>query len=294
MEIRQLRYFIAVAEDLSFTRASRRIHVSQPPLSRQISKLEAELGIALLSRDSRRVGLTEAGRVFFQHARTILNNIEAATVMAKRAAQGKIGRLAMGFGGSASLSLMPAILRKFRHRYPAVEVVLEQLTMLERLEALRNRSIDIGFVLLPFGDPLFTTELMMRSPLVLAVPADHALGQQSQVRLKQAEPFDFVAFPRTGSVGYYRHVTDICRRAGFVPRIVRETAPMESVVGLVASGLGIAIVPAMARRLQIENVVYVPIKDRGAHMDFAFAWNKDDRAPTLRAFLEIAREVAKR
>lgn len=292
MEMRQLRYFTAVADELSFTRAAQRLHVSQPPLSRQISNLEGELGVQLLHRDKHRVALTEAGRMFLGHAKAILRDTDTAAGIARRAAQGEIGRLVLAFGGSAALSVMPEILKNFRIRYPEVTVELEQLPLTERLDALRSRRVDVGYVLLPFGDRTLSTELMVRDPLVLAVPQDHALAEEPHVRLKQIQSCDFVAFPRTGGLGYHSHIVDICRGAGFVPRIVRETAPMESVIGLVASGLGIAMVPSMARRLRLANVVYVPIKDKRAYIDFAFAWNKENRSPVLHAFLAIARDVS--
>lgn len=294
MELRQLRYFVAVADELSFTRAAQRLHISQPPLSRQISNLEAELGVELLYRNKHRVVLTEAGRVFLDHAKALLRDTDTAAGIARRAAQGEIGRLALAFGGSAALSVMPEILKTFRSRYPEVTVELEQLPLTERLDALRNRRVDVGYVLLPFGDRSLSTERMIRDPLVLAVPQDHALAQERHVRLKQVQSCDFVAFPRTAGLGYHSHIMDICRRAGFIPRIVRETAPMESVIGLVASGLGIAMVPSMARRLRLANVVYVPIKEKHTYIDFAFAWNKENRSPVLHAFLAIARDVSSR
>jgi len=294
VELRQLRYFVAVAEELSFTRAAQRLHISQPPLSRQVSSLEAALGVQLLQRNKQRVILTDAGHVFLARARGVLAELEAAAGMARRASQGEIGRLRIGIGGSAALSVMPAVLRAFRLRYPSVELTLEQLAMSERLESLRNGRIDLGFVLLPFGERSLAVERMIRDPLLLAVPADHPLAKKRRVRLKEAEACDFVAFPRTGSLGYHRRIVDTCRHAGFMPRIVRETAPMESVIGLVASGIGIAIVPSMARRLRLDNVAYLPILDKGGHIDFAFAWNKGNTSAVLQAFLTTARDVVRR
>lgn len=294
MELRQLRYFVAVAEELSFSRAAKRIHISQPPLSRQVSGLERELGVRLLERNHHSVSLTAAGAVFLHHARDVLSGVENAASTARRAAQGEIGSLALGFGGSAAYAFMPAILRQFRDRYPAVKVSLDQLALIDQIDALRSGRIDIGFVLLPFEDRSIRFEPMMRDRLVVAVASDHRLAQLSGVRLKELKSFDFVGFSRSGRFGYHAHTLDLCRRAGFLPRLVKETAPMVSVIGLVASGLGIAIVPSMAQRLHISDVRYIPIKDRHAHMDFAFAWHKDNASPVVPAFMAVAREMVRR
>ena len=294
MELRQLRYFVAVAEELSFSRAAKRIHISQPPLSRQVSGLERELGVRLLERNHHSVSLTAAGAVFLHHARDVLSGVENAASTARRAAQGEIGSLALGFGGSAAYAFMPAILRQFRDRYPAVKVSLDQLALIDQIDALRSGRIDIGLVLLPYEDRTIRFEPMMRDRLVVAVASDHRLAQLSGVRLKELKSFDFVGFSRSGRFGYHAHTLDLCRRAGFLPRLVKETAPMVSVIGLVASGLGIAIVPSMAQRLHISDVRYIPIKDRHAHMDFAFAWHKDNASPVVPAFMAVAREMVRR
>lgn len=294
MDLRQLRYFIAVAEDLSFSRAAKRIHVSQPPLSRHVSNLERELGIRLLDRNNHSVRVTAAGRVFLDNARNVLQAVEAAASMARQAAQGEVGSLTLGFGGSAAYAFLPAILRTFRARYPAVKVTLDQLSLIEQIEAIKSRRIDIGFVLLPFEDPSIGFQAMMRDRLVTAVPSDHVLARRAALRLKELEPHDFVGFSRSGRFGYHNHILDLCRRAGFVPRIVKETAPMVSVIGLVASGMGIALVPSMAQRLHISDVRYVPIEDKGAYMRFAFAWNKANITPVVRTFLAVARETVGR
>jgi LysR family transcriptional regulator, benzoate and cis,cis-muconate-responsive activator of ben and cat genes len=291
MEIRQLRYFVAVAEDLSFSRAARRIHVSQPPLSRQVLSLERELGVRLLERNNHSVALTAAGAAFLEQARVLLAGLEEAASTARRAAQGEVGSLVLGFGGSAAYAFMPTILRAFRARYPAVKVTLDPISLIDQLDALAGRRIDIGFVLLPFEERSIAYEALMRDRLVAAVPADHELAAARAVRLKDLAAFDFIGFTRSGRFGYHNRMMDICLAAGFAPRIIKETAPMVSVIGLVASGLGIAIVPSMAQRLQISDVRYIPILDRGAQMDFAFAWHRENASPVLKAFLGVARET---
>ena len=205
-----------------------------------------------------------------------------------------MGSLTLGFGGSAAYAFIPAILRDFRVRYPGVTITLDQLPLIEQMPALKSRRIDLGFVLLPCEDPSIGFEAMMRDRLVIVVPADHPLASRSAVHLRELKAYDFVGFSRAGRFGYHGHTMEICRQAGFLPRIARESAPMVSVIGLVASGIGIALVPSMARGLQMADVRYVRLKDKHAHMDFAFAWNKDRFSPVLRTFLSVARETVKR
>jgi DNA-binding transcriptional LysR family regulator len=175
-----------------------------------------------------------------------------------------------------------------------VTVTLDQLPLIDQMPALKSRRIDLGFVLLPCDDPSIGFESMMRDRLVLAVPADHPLGRRAAVQLREVKSYDFVGFLRAGRFGYRDHILDVCRQAGFLPRIVKESAPMVSVIGLVASGVGIALVPSMARRLQMADVRYVGLKDKHAHMDFAFAWNKEQFSPVLKTFLSVARETLRR
>lgn len=293
MELRQLRYFTAVAEELSYSRAAARIHISQPSLSRQVAALEGEIGVALLDRDKHRVSLTAAGQAYLERARELLVGLDQAADLARRTAQGQVGRLALGFGGSAAYTLMPAVLRRFRARYPEVEVTLQQLPLTAQLDALREGRVDVGFLLLPVDDPAVRTERLMRDRLVAAVPSDHALARRREVALRSLSDEAFVAFPREGGLGYRDRMVELCLKAGFTPRIVREAAPLESIVGFVASGAGIALLPAMAQRLRVADVLYVPISEHYAYMDFALAWREQGKSPALEAFLVQAREVAR-
>ena len=282
-----------MAEELSYSRAAARIHVSQPSLSRQVAALEAEIGVALLDRDKHRVSLTAAGRAYLERARELLVGLDQAADLARRSAKGQVGRLALGFGGSAAYTLMPAVLRRFRARYPEVEVTLQQLPLTAQLDALREGRVDVGFLLLPVDDPAVRTERLMRDRMVAAVPSDHALARRRDVALRSLSDEAFVAFPREGGLGYRDRMVELCLKAGFTPRIVREAAPLESIVGFVASGAGIALLPAMARRLRVADVIYVPVTERFAFMDFALAWRPDAKMPAIDAFLATSRELAR-
>ena len=282
-----------MAEELSYSRAAVRIHVSQPSLSRQIAALEAEIGVALLDRDKHRVSLTAAGQAYLERARELLGGLDQAAELARRTAQGQVGRLALGFGGSAAYTLMPAVLRLFRARYPEVEVTLQQLPLTAQLDALREGRVDVGFLLLPVDDPAVRTERLMRDRMVAAVPSDHAFARRREVSLRSLSGQSFVAFPREGGLGYRDRMVELCLKAGFTPRIVREAAPLESIVGFAASGAGIALLPAMAQRLRVADVLYVPISEHYAYMDFALAWREQGKSPALEAFFVQAREVAR-
>ena len=290
MELRQLRYFVAVAEELSFHRGAERVGVSQPPLSRQIANLEAELGTRLLNRSKHAVGLTASGKVLYTEAIKCLAAIDKAIDDTQRAAKGQIGSLTLGFGGSATYAVVPRLLRRFRSLFPDVELSLHVLPMAGQLDALREQTIDIGFHIAPVSDDIFHSGLILRDPLVVAFPSGHPLARKPRIGLKAIESCNFVMLSRSGGgLQNYTQVMQICRRAGFVPIIAREVTPMESVIGLVAAEVGIAIVPSVAqRRLRIANVEYRALQERYAVMEYAIVWRKDNTSPVVHAFVELA------
>ena len=290
MELRQLRYFVAVAEELSFHRGAERVGISQPPLSRQIANLEAELGTRLLDRSQHNIALTETGKVFYAEAIKVLADLDRAVDLTQRSAKGQWGSLTLGFGGSATYAVVPKLLRRFRSLFPDVELSLHVLPMARQLDALRARTIDIGFHIVPVRDQTFRSKCILRDPLAVAVPSMHPLAGKTKIGLRSLESYEFVMLSRSdGALAFYTQVMRICRRAGFVPIIGREVTPMESVVGLVAADVGIAIVPSTAQqRLQIANVEYRPLREHYAIMEFAIVWRKDNTSPVVAAFVELA------
>ena len=290
MELRQLRYFVAVAEELSFHRGAERVGISQPPLSRQIANLEAELGTRLLDRSRHNVALTETGKVFYAEGIKVLAALDRAVDATQRSAKGQRGSLTLGFGGSATYAVVPKLLRRFRSLFPDVELSLHVLPMADQLDALREQLIDIGFHIVPVRDERFHSRRILRDPLVVAVPSGHPLAGKSKIGLRALESYEFVMLSRSGGgLAFYAQLMRICRRAGFVPIIGREVTPMESVVGLVAADVGIAIVPSTAQqRLRIANVEYRPLRERYAVMEFAIVWRKDNTSPVVAAFVELA------
>jgi DNA-binding transcriptional LysR family regulator len=291
MELRQIRYFAAVAEELSFSRAAVRCGISQPPLSRQIANLEAEIGTRLLDRDKHRVRLTEPGRVFYAEAMKTLGAVARAVHMTQRAAKGQTGSLALGFGGWAAYTFAPSVLRKYRALYPNVELSLHSIPMNAQLESLREKTIDVGFVMLPVPDDTLKTMLLLRDPLIVALPGGHPLAKSKTLALSALEHQDLVLIPRAEGFGYFSKVMAICKRAGFVPTIVQEVTPMESVIGLVAAGVGLSIVPSVVKRMRIAGVEFRPLREPYAVMEIALAWHRDNASPVVQAFVKMVEEI---
>jgi len=263
MELRHLRYVLAVAEELHFTRAAERLCIGQPPLSQQIKQVEEEVGTKLFLRETRSVKLTEAGRAFLPHARAALRATEQAIQAARQAARGELGRVRIGFTSSASFNRhVPGIISHFRDAYPEVELdLMEQATTL-LLNALQEDMIDIAFMrptlgqrekLVSFGLP--------PEPLWLALPTRHPLSKRKSLPLIDLSHEAFVLYPRQNGSLLYDSIIAACRNAGFSPRIVQEAPQMASTVNLVAAGVGVAIVPESMRQIHPEGVAYVRIKD---------------------------------
>jgi len=290
MELRQLRYFMAIAEELSFVRAAKRVGVSQPPLSRQIANLEIEIGTSLFDRNKHGVTITEAGRAFYTEIQRTFTYLDGAVKAAIRASKGQVGSLALGFGGSAAYTFMPLLLREFRRRFPDVELSLHSVPMSLQFGALNDKRIDIAFLILPVTDERLETKVLMRDQLNVALPSGHPLCKRRVISLSELEPYDFVVFPRSGGLGYYRKIIELCAKSGFIPKIVQEIPSMESVIGLVGAGVGISVVPSVAKKLRIVDIEYRPIREKHAFVDFAMAWRRDDPSPVVRAFVELVDE----
>ena len=227
MELRQLRYFMAVAEELSFVRAAKRVGISQPPLSRQIANLEAEIGTLLFNRNKHGVTITEAGIVLHQELQEALPRLEGAIKTARRAAKGQVGTLTLGFGGSAVYTFTPTILRHFRRNFPDVELSLRNVPVTSQLDALLDQRIDIGFIILPVDNDAIATKVLLRDKLTVALPSGHPLTHRKIVSGKELSGLDFLVFPRSRNFGFYNKVIDLCAQAGFMPNIVQEISPLD-------------------------------------------------------------------
>ncbi len=291
MELRHLRYFVVVAEELHFGRAAARLHIAQPPLSQQIHQLEAELGVPLFQRTTRRVTLTDAGRLFLEDARRILAQVEQAKQSARRAQRGELGRLVVGFVGSAASDVLPILLRAYRDRYAEVEVVLREMDTAEGLAALEAGTIQAGILRPPIDDPSLACEVIRREPFVVALPKQHPLAQRAPIALPDLAGEPFILFPRRWGSGLYDNVISHCHQAGFSPRVVQEATEMSTIVGLVAAGIGISLVPASVALLRTAGVVYRALGESGLMAEMAVVWRRDEQSPVLDAFLEVARRT---
>lgn len=291
MELRHLRYFIAVAEELHFGRAAARLHVAQPPLSRQIQLLERELGVSLFIRRNRRIELTTAGQVFLEGAHQTVNTAELAIHDAQRASRGEIGRLALGFVESAAYTVLPTLLRTFRMRYPNVELSLQAMTTQEQVADFQERGIQIGILRPPVGERMLALHTVAREPLVVVVPESHPLAQSDRVSLAALANEPLIVYPRSYGPGIHDAIVSQCVQSGFTPHIVQEVANMTTIAGLVAAGIGVALVIAPIEHLYSRGVAYRQVDGDIPSWELALAWRRDDTSTVVRAFLSTAREV---
>lgn len=290
MELRHLRYFIAVAEELHFGRAAEALGISQPPLSQQIQALEEEIGARLLERTNRRVALTEAGRLFLDEARQVLARVDRAVLLARRAHQGELGELRIGFTASAPFtSTIPRSIHAFRQAYPEVHLDLQEMSSRQVVEALQEERLHVGVIRsFALPDSLEAVELFSE-PLVAILRADHPLAAESVDGLAMAalaeEPFVF--FPRSYGTGLYDQLQALARQAGFTPRIAQEAGEAMTIIGLVAAGLGVSMLPGSFRRTRVDGVVYRTLVDPGASSSVLLVRRRGERAPAALAFIEL-------
>lgn len=290
MELRHLRYFVAVAEALHFRRAADRLSIAQPALSQQIQQLERELGVRLLERTQRRVSLTEAGVVFLERARVTLAEAAEAVRLARLAGRGEVGHLGVGAVTSALYGVFPDVVRVYRERYRDVHLTLHELHGDELTRALRAGRIQVSFLRPPVNETDIEVRTITREPWVVAMPAAHRFAAKKRVPLRALAGDPFVGFPRDLSPVLYDQLISMCQRAGFSPRIVQE-AQMQTIVSLVAAGIGVALVPATLQNLSRKGLLYKPLAGMTPKLELAVAWRREDRSPLLKAFLDVVREM---
>lgn len=286
MELRQLQYFLAVAEELNFSRAAERLRITQPPLSLQIQNLEKDLGIPLFYRNNRHVELTDAGKVFFDEVCKIFDQLHRAIENAQRTHHGEIGTLKVGFVGSATYDILPAVLREFRSLYPDVQVHLFEMATPAQIQALREEEIDIGVLRPPVHSDALCTEIVSISPCMLAVPKQHPLTEKDNIVLSDLNLYPFVMLSRKTWAGLYNEILALCN-----PIIQQEALEFQTVIGLVAAGLGIAVVPQSAMNLHTQHVVYLDLNNQLPSASMGVSWRRNNQSPLVKAFIEIAKEM---
>lgn len=292
MELRDLRYFATLAEELHFRRAAERLQLAQPTLSRQIRLLEEELKVSLLIRTKRRVLLTDAGRVFLEYARRLLAEAEKAVRMVQLVSRGEIGELTIGCNPAAEITLLPRVLPVFQKRFPKVNVTIESLSTATQPQALRDRRIDVGFIRLPCEDTaLLVIECVGREPLVVVLPENHSLAARRRIPLKALAGQPYIAIPRRLAPGYYDALISLCRSVGFSPNVVKEADHFHSQLSLTALGFGVSLQPmSIVRSLRTPGLTIRPLMPPVPQAEIGMVYRRDDNSELLRGFTSVVRE----
>ncbi|MDQ2713320.1 MAG: LysR family transcriptional regulator [Chloroflexota bacterium] len=294
MELRHLRSFVAIAEEMNFTRAAQHLHISQPPLTRMIQDLEKELGVQLFDRSKRQIALTPAGKAFLEQANGILKQCDEAVSMTLRVSRGEVGQLKIGFTGTALHSGLPEIVHSYGERFPGVEVRLLELALPAQWQRLSEHQIDVGFAVAPGQKEGMTNEVVLKRTTVVVLPAKHPLATQKTIDLSLLTAEPWIWFPRQCNPCYHDHNLQLCRQAGFEPRIVQETNQAHVMVSLVAAGIGVALMSGFVQGLQQRDVIYKPLNIPTPPLELCMLWRAQETSPLALSFLQIVREKSPR
>lgn len=288
IELRHLRYFIAVAEELHFGHAAARLNISQPPLSQQIQILEQQIGARLFARTNRSVSLTEAGRQFLADSRQILTQVDDAAARAARLHQGETGELRIGFTSSAPfIKAVSDTLSTFRRRYPDVHIQTRETNTREQIVPLNEGALDLGLMRNTQLPETLIWERVLREPLLAMVPRDHPLASQPRVSLRELAREPFVFFDPHVGTGLYDDILGLLRRYDLTPTIAQEVGEAMTIIGLVAAGLGVSILPASFRRVQLSEMCWLPIEEQDAVSEMWLVWSKNhEQGQAARRFRE--------
>ncbi len=291
MELRHLRYFVAVAREQSFTRAARTLHIAQPPLSRQIQQFEEELGVELINRNSRPAYLTEAGRLLYEQAIQVLDRIEEMRAMVRRLKEAERGRFGIGFVGSTLYGKLPEVIRRYRAARPGVEAALVELTSLEQIAALKENRIDVGFGRIPHDDPGITRHLLRNERLIAVLPLGHPLDRPGPLRLRDLADEPLIVYPRAPRPSYADQVLALFRAQDITLRSVTEVRELQTALGLVAAQAGMTLVPAGVRQLRRDGVAYRDLDEDGATSPVIMSHRRDDTSAEIGVILELIRDI---
>ncbi len=287
MELRHLKYFVAVAEALHFGRAAKKLNIAQPPLSQQIMNLEEELGIKLFDRSRRNIQMTAAGVYFFKEARQVLLHVEEAAETARRIHHGKAGRLVVGFVGSVIHTFLPEGLRLFRERFPEVELELHEINTAEQIASLHAKRIDVGFFYTGAEDSMLASKTLTLAPLMAVLHNKHRLSSRNSVQIKELAHELFIANTRSSEPVVRDAFISLCHSAGFSPKIAQEAGQVQTVLGLVASGLGVCLLPDFIKNIRRPGVQYIPLSGSPPEVKLAVVWRSDNASILVKSFVNL-------
>jgi DNA-binding transcriptional LysR family regulator len=292
MELRQLRYVVAVARERNFTRAAAKLNMAQPPLSRQIQQLEEELGAILFERGSRPVRLTDAGRLFYEQAVQVIERLDEMKVMTRRAHEAPRPHFRIGFVGSVLYGHLPEVIRRYRAARPGVEISLVELTTLEQLAALKEHRIDVGFGRILFDDPLVNRTLLRNERLCVALPAAHPfVADDAPLALSDVTREPLIIYPKSPRPSYADQVLALLAERSLKPPAITEVRELQTALGLVAAESGVCLVPASIENLKRDNVVYRPLAEAGAVSPIIMSTRKDDPSGDIAVVLGIIHAI---
>lgn len=294
MELRHLRYFIAVADEQSFSRAAERLHIAQPPLSQQIQALETQLGVKLFDRKSRPLQLTLAGQTFLAEARATLAKLEQAVHQTQRIHQGELGYLTVSFTSSTANGIFPELLRTFQQQYPEINLILQEGNSATLIQKLRDRQTDIVFLYLYdeiFADNDFETISLTQEQLVVVLPQNHPLAAQKAVSISDLKNEELVMPLHQVVSDLPAQIYHLCSQAGFVPKVAQTAIFMVTILGLVAGETGISILPSHVQNLQRKGVVYRPLQEQTTTIKLTAVWQHNHLSTILRQFLNILKSL---
>lgn len=287
MQMRHLECFMAAAEELHFSRAAKRLNLSQPPLSKHIQQLEGELGVKLFHRDRHSVTLTEAGKVYRGHIQNVFQQLEQAQVAAQRAQAGQTGELRIGFLSALFYDFVPPLLLRYRQRFPQVQVSMVEMVPAEQIEALRSGRIDVAFPGLA-PESLFSgvnRRALRKDPWFACVHTGHPLATKKQVWLEEVKNESFVLVQRTVSPAFYDAILELCHIGRFNPRVVQTAARAQTLLSLIAAGIGVSLFPEAITKLPTAGLVFIPLKDKLPPFGHFIVWSPSNSSPVLAEFL---------
>ncbi|EWY35966.1 LysR family transcriptional regulator [Skermanella stibiiresistens SB22] len=292
MEIRHLRYFVTVARERNFTRAAEKLHIAQPPLSRQIQQLEEEVGMVLFDRDSRPLRLTEAGRLLYEHAAQVLERFDDLRTMMKRFREAERPRFVIGFVASTIYAALPNLIRRFRAKTPGLDVSLVEMVSLEQIAALKEGRIDVGFGRIRLDDPAVRRDVLREERLVVALPLSHPLlEREGPLNFTELAGEPLILYPRVPRPSYADQVISIFRDRGLEPNIAHEARELQTAIGLVAAEVGICIVPTSVQRLRRDDIVYRELSEQNITSPIIMSRRVNDQSPELAVMSRVIMEA---